>query len=401
MAVTLDEEKFQKGHQIFRAYLEDEREQPFITWEHPYVQDELEYKRAIRTRALEELQSDRWDRWRREKPGRILEAVAAASRLKISENLVTTGRYEPEAVKSPERALEQGGVVARRTAEKLYAFFREPEGRPFPTRFDELADHLRAVQLPCRGAWFAYLAYLYDDDTYFPMRPRSFEALLQTYGNPKLQVQGKITWRRYRHLLQLATLLTDRLAEMPCGEPTTLQVQTYMYVIGSQLLEKDGQFRAPTGASGSPAERSRKELLEQRMEAARKRQRRGLDGELHVLAAEQRRLRDAGRADLAEQVTHRAAEDPRAPYDIESFTVEGDRRLIEVKTTKEKRERDAGFYLTENKRALAAENPIWRLYRVWNVEDKPEIGRVGNILVKSGERNGWQLNPSSWYCCPP
>ncbi len=60
----------------------------------------------------------------------------------------------------------------------------------------------------------------------------------------------------------------------------------------------------------------------------------GKAGEERVLIHERATLTDAGRQDLAERVRWISQEDgDGAGYDISSFTLDGQSRLIEVKTT--------------------------------------------------------------------
>jgi hypothetical protein len=77
-----------------------------------------------------------------------------------------------------------------------------------------------------------------------------------------------------------------------------------------------------------------------------------------VIALEQRRLRQHGRADLAEQVRPVAADAPR----IDSFSVAGEPRRVAVKTT------TGGaatpFRLTEAEEDLWASDPGFRIRRI-------------------------------------
>ena len=61
----------------------------------------------------------------------------------------------------------------------------------------------------------------------------------------------------------------------------------------------------------------------------------GWAGELVVLAAEKRKLREAGRSDLAERIDHVAARGETPGWDISSFDLAGQDIYIEVKSSKE------------------------------------------------------------------
>lgn len=90
----------------------------------------------------------------------------------------------------------------------------------------------------------------------------------------------------------------------------------------------------------------------------------GLAGERMVLDHERRWLAERGRGDLAEKVRHVSVEvGDGLGYDIESFTLEGTRKQIEVKTTR------GGvttpFFMSRNERDKAEElADSYHLYRV-------------------------------------
>ena len=97
----------------------------------------------------------------------------------------------------------------------------------------------------------------------------------------------------------------------------------------------------------------------------------GRAGEALVLDFERHVLRRLGRSDLAEKVRWTSQEEgDGAGYDISSFTPDGRRRLVEVKTTNGW-ERSA-FHITRNELAVANDNrESWRLVRVWNFAREP------------------------------
>ncbi len=98
----------------------------------------------------------------------------------------------------------------------------------------------------------------------------------------------------------------------------------------------------------------------------------GLAGEQVVLAHERHCLMRAGRTDLAQRVRWTSKDEgDGAGYDISSFSPQGRRRLIEVKTT-------CGwertpFYLSRNEIAISEERrDEWRLLRLWNFAREPK-----------------------------
>ena len=97
----------------------------------------------------------------------------------------------------------------------------------------------------------------------------------------------------------------------------------------------------------------------------------GRAGERRVLAHERALLVGAGRADLAEHVRWVSEEDGDGTgYDIESYSPEGQARLIEVKTTNGWER--TPFHITRNELDVAEKRPDeWCLFRLWDFAREP------------------------------
>jgi hypothetical protein len=117
----------------------------------------------------------------------------------------------------------------------------------------------------------------------------------------------------------------------------------------------------------------------------------GKAGEAFVLDLERRLLRNADRPDLASKVRWTASEDgDGAGYDISSFHPQGDRRLIEVKTTNGSAR--TPFFLSRNERAVASERPEeWRIYRVHLLAQGPRVFTIAPPL-----ENAVKLTAETW-----
>lgn len=126
----------------------------------------------------------------------------------------------------------------------------------------------------------------------------------------------------------------------------------------------------PSGKSRPPAEERDQILaMARRFNVAGRVERNrllGRAGEERVLAHERAVLESAGRLDLARRVTWVSEEEgDGAGYDIASFSPEGGRRLIEVKTTNGWER--TPFFISRNELAVAELRPReWRLLRVWD-----------------------------------
>jgi len=117
----------------------------------------------------------------------------------------------------------------------------------------------------------------------------------------------------------------------------------------------------------------------------------GKAGESFVVDLERRQLAQADRPELAEKVRWVAAEDgDGAGYDVLSFTLEGQVRLIEVKTTNGSAR--TPFFITRNECALAAERPTeWRIYRVHLFAVEPRVFTIAPPL-----ENAVRLTTETW-----
>jgi hypothetical protein len=108
----------------------------------------------------------------------------------------------------------------------------------------------------------------------------------------------------------------------------------------------------------------------------------GLAGELAVLECERLQLVASGRQDLADRLLHVAkVEGDGAGYDIRSFTVGGEEKFIEVKTTKGSAQTD--FYVSMNEVQFAADHADrYYLYRVFEFN---QAIRSGKVFIQRGE----------------
>jgi hypothetical protein len=100
----------------------------------------------------------------------------------------------------------------------------------------------------------------------------------------------------------------------------------------------------------------------------------GLAGEKLVLEAERRRLKVAGRSDLADKIVHvSAVEGDGAGYDIRSFDDGGELRHLEVKTTRSGAA--SGFFVSPNEVAFSeAHRSTFVLVRVFGYDEKTKSG---------------------------
>lgn len=108
-----------------------------------------------------------------------------------------------------------------------------------------------------------------------------------------------------------------------------------------------------------------------------RRQEVGEKGEQFVYEREKLRLKNAG-SEYANFVSRSPAKDPRNGYDIDSFTENGEKIYVEVKSTTGNW--NEPFYMTANEREKAIEirknGGIYQVHRVYNIEKDNGIGVI-------------------------
>lgn len=164
-----------------------------------------------------------------------------------------------------------------------------------------------------------------------------------------------------------------------------IQVQSYMWILAGLVNEPPV---APLRRFQIGNE------LARRQRQAEDKDRIGLLGEKLVVDHEVGRLERAGRTSLASRVEWRSRESASHDFDVLPFEVNGAERHIEVKATTWIESSGQEFYLTERERQWAEADPLWRVVRVWDVDRRPEIRDLGNV-VREG-RAEWDLEVAAW-----
>lgn len=105
----------------------------------------------------------------------------------------------------------------------------------------------------------------------------------------------------------------------------------------------------------------------------------GRAGEELIFSFEKHRLREAGCQELAEMVRWVSDEEGDGHgYDIESYSVTGQKRLIEVKTTTG--DQRTPFFLSRNEERVSRERDEFRLYRLYDFLRTPRLFKLNPPL---------------------
>lgn len=230
MPISVSNEKFEVAHHFFTQYvLSQSKGVPFTDFQHPFlVDDEIAFKWRIYSNAKKVLCLNKWKQWIKS-PGEIIRATRQACLQSASENLL---EHRYGLLRSSESALYKvkGLEQIRGLEDQLFRFFCNGPSTPaeFGPRFDALANYLRENQLGCKWSFLAYLAFLLSPQTYFPILPSRFDALLRFYGIEET-ITGYVSWERYSILLELAEVLKSKLAMY--GQPNAIEIQSYMETV--------------------------------------------------------------------------------------------------------------------------------------------------------------------------
>lgn len=112
----------------------------------------------------------------------------------------------------------------------------------------------------------------------------------------------------------------------------------------------------------------------------------GNRGELIVLKAERKYLKENKRPGLEKLIDHIAEKDDSAGYDIKSYNLDGTERLIEVKSTTQKVGSNS-IYLSANELDIATKNSNYYFYVVYEADSKtPKIWRVKGTDLLNDEK---------------
>lgn len=236
MVITLDSANFEMAHESFKRHMQQQSNGiPFINFQHPFlIKDEIAYKWKVYADATKALKLVKWRTWRRS-PGKIIQATQDACKPNVSQNLLV---HKYGFKNSSECSLYKVSVSDEIIGleNQLYDFFLGGPTIPaeFAVRFDCFAEYLRTNHLGCHWSFVAYLAFLLQPQSYFPIRPSRFDELLEYYGVDQ-SISGHVSWERYSILLQFAEVLKSKLAVY--GNLNAIEIQSYMWAIGD-LIEK-------------------------------------------------------------------------------------------------------------------------------------------------------------------
>lgn len=194
---------------------------------------------------------------------------------------------------------------------------------------------------------------------------RNISAVLSRLGLPR--IEGYVPAENFQAALALAI---ERYVEVH-PEPVP-----YVATQGLAELPAVYEHEPPTPSPVPGAARTAFERVARKFDPALRDERNralGYNGEKSVFDHEYRKLVDGDRRDLARRIRWVSQEDGDGlGYDILSFDLAGQRRLLEVKTTRGGA--TTPFYLTRTEADVARERPAeFRLFRLYDFAKAPKL----------------------------
>ena len=181
----------------------------------------------------------------------------------------------------------------------------------------------------------------------------------------------------YKPAFNFQMSLVDAVVWWLSENPSWLERHTYSRPLMGMAEEAPLWIGPPPTLSNEPPPQELDQMLQiaRKFDIAERDERNralGRSGEERVFFNERSVLKSAGRDDLARQVRWVSRDEgDGAGYDIASFTLSGQERLIEVKTTNGWER--TPFYITRNELAVAdARRSEWCLLRLWNFSSEPK-----------------------------
>ncbi|MCH9651897.1 MAG: DUF3883 domain-containing protein [Deltaproteobacteria bacterium] len=345
---------FVRQYERFLQIVEEhpDSEGPFENFQSGHAHREEGYKEYVFHEARRRLASGTWQKFdigTGKILRRVLEAVEINEGKDNRNNLVEWDSRRGEASRSHQKLyLAKEDPATLKTAEQLfYEFYCE--GSSLAEAFGRFVQLLGK-----RYDIVSYFFFIRDWDQFMPARAETFEKAFDLLEIP-LRLSHQCSWENYQSYLRRLRAVQACLAQVDAPVARLIDAHSFCWMLARAKgfeQERVGEATyiriAPEAADFPPRERSSERPAEvvdfERLNLGR--QRIGALAQLVVLEAEQRRLKEGGREDLAADVKD-VSNRPALGYDIASFTADGEPKPIEVKAAAT-RKRGLKFFLSEN-----------------------------------------------------
>ncbi len=372
----LNTEKFDGIVEKFKKFVADKNQDEYISFNYGWLDTEEGYKKKIPIGAYESLETPTWDKnWIG--TGKILERVIDVLDYKPPDdfnNLVDWRRKD-----DLNAIMIHDAKKTKKIESLVYRLYSERNTDD--KIFDELADK---TTIGGHYDLISYLFFLKNSMRYLPNRPKNFENAFRLLGESFVfRMSGRCNWTNYSEYLNRMSEIRELLQPKFEEKISLIDAHSFCWVIANnpkileidincslsepvRLIITDSPFLSSDENLKPKGPRKFKGVLKkEREQNERKNNIIGFKGEEYVRDAEIQLLIDNDRADLAEKVDHVSVKKgDGVGYDIESYSLDGRIKHIEVKTTTS--DKNTRFFISDNELAFSEQNPesyyIYRLY---------------------------------------
>lgn len=378
----IDERKLDIYRQQLNNYFVANSGSPFTSFDHKFWQEHELYKSRLRVRALDILAAENWkasDVGSGVLIGRLIEAIELKEN-----NLLDRGKYGPASVSHRCLLNARSDEQQLRYAEELiYGLYTSKLSDE--VTFDRFAD-LAERTYPLLG----FLFFIKNERRYVPIRPARFDEVFAQLGI-ELKTRQRCSWANYSQFCAVMEETRHYLSQRLTQEVRLVDAHSFLWTHcwlpkekGWEEAQSHDVWSIPesreitstksvpplargttTAGDGGENGAFTVDFLEQ----ARRQLDIGRESEDRVIEYEVRRLKAAGREDLARQVTY-VGNIPSWGYDIKSFEVDGTDRQIEVKTIQVNGRRRS-FFISAAEVGRSETETNYYLFLVTRVDNRP------------------------------
>ena len=219
-------------------------------------------------------------------------------------------------------------------------------------RFNELAGR--------RYPFIAYLFYIKNNEQYLPIAPETFDEAFKLM-KISFKTSRKCSWNNYQTFLDIIRQIKEKIEIETETNIELIDAHSFCWMLVKIPVTEKIEIAAKSPPGRKPLkidldkvvvfpDLTPKEGMRVTYEDLKEKNQKNLSigrkAEIIVCESERKRLKEAGRPDLAKEVT-RVSDNPSLGYDIDSFEIDGTRIFIEVKAVRHFK-KILSFYLSRN-----------------------------------------------------
>ena len=365
--------KIEQKFEEFKIFIKEMSGLEFTSFDNKYIDEQENYKKQIYSNAVDILNVTAWEE-NDIGSGIIINKLLEAINQKDNNLLVHDDRrvYNARQDKSLFEVKKNPDLLKK--YEKVFFDF-------YRNKVSDEESFKKIIEIS--GKLYPFLGYLFflkSNRKYLPIAPVTFDGIFKEL---KLDfcTSHKCSWENYNDYLSILNEVKNFLVSRDeiVDEVDLLDAHSFLWIISRHMKEwkpkqsvqkkievVDYKFKIITS---QPLKREIKAIINKNEEVVKegknyknefeRKQKIGAESEKIVLDFEIRKLKDAGRDDLAKRVKS-VSDIASRGYDIISFDIQGEEKHLEVKTTSF----NNSFFITKNELETSRQDKSYCIYVV-------------------------------------